>query len=489
MIPSVDIKKADGRTGVVRPSARGVLAIIAAATQGSFVASAFTRDELVTDEYGPGHMPELAAYVLPQTGKPILAVRAVASTDAAYGAVTVTTPGTSAITAGATDPVDEFPIVVDFPVGGTIGVAGIKYRYSLDDGETFSKLLALGTASTIEIPDTGVSLALGAGTILANERAEVSTTGPKITNTDLPAALEALRVTSSPFEAVLIDMEADAATVGICDLWLKAIATKGKFKTIVLTARPRDLEDETEAEYKDALDAIFDAAASTDVLVCADLGDVPSTIRGIVQPRPAGLFVAARGMSIRLGTDPAYVALGPLPGVRITDERNSPKYHNEELFPGLDELRLTTLRTIEGEQGVFITNANLLSASGSDYVYWQHARTMNRGCEIAHQILTKQLSKGVRKDPKVGPEGERYIREDEAQLLESLVNAEVNRELVTPGEVDDMALAVSRTDDIRSNAGAEITCSLDSVALGYAKKFTVAAGYVTQIPTANQTAV
>jgi hypothetical protein len=480
--PSTDITKKDGGTGVVRPSPRGVLAIVSGALAGSFAAQSFARRELVQAAYGHGKMAEQAAYVLPNTKKPIVTVRCDHTTDGAYSALTITGAGTSIITAGATEPVDEFNVVVLFTVAGTVGSAGIKYKYSINGGESFSKVLALGTANTITIPDTGVSLALAAGTILLDEKVEFSTTAPKITNADLPVALEALRVTSSPFEAVLVDMEADATTVGLVDLWLKDIATKGKFKTVVLTARRRDVAgDETEAEYKDALDAMFDAAASTDVLVCADVGDVVSPIRGITQPRETGLFVAARGMAIRLGVDPAFVELGPLPGVRITDVQNNPKYHNEELFPGLDDIRMTTLRTIEGFEGVYITNANLLSAASSDFVFWQHARTINRGCEIAYQILTKQLSRGVEKDPTPGPNGERYIREAEAQRLESLVNAELNRELVTPREVDDMVCIVSRTDDLRSNAGAEVTVEIQSVSLAYVKKFTVGVGFVTAI--------
>ncbi len=418
------------------------------------------------------------------TGKPIVAVRAEHSTEGAYGAVTTTGAGTSAITAGATEPVDAFAIVVDFPVAGTIGIAGIQYRYSIDGGETFSRRTALGIANTITIPDTGATLALGAGTILAGEVAKVTTTAPALTNADLPAALEALRVTSSPFEAVYLDLEADDDTVGVVGPWLVEMNKRGRYPVVYLTARPRDIDgEETEAEYKDALDALLSSVANIDVIIGADLGDLASPVRGISRAYPAGFFAAARTTSLRYGVDPAYVALGPLPGVRITDDRGNPKYHDENLFPGLDELRATSLRTFDGEgmEGVYLTNVNLVAPGGSDYVFVQHARTLNRGCEIAHQILTKQLSRGVRKSPTVGTGGERYIAETDAQDLEGLVNAQLSRELVTPGEVDDIRFSLSRTDDIRSNAGATLTGRLENVSLGYAKVFDVTAGHVTEI--------
>lgn len=348
------------------------------------------------------------------TGHPVVLVRSDNSTAGAYGAITDTGTGTSTPTAGVTEPVDAFDVKVEFIEGGTVGVAGITYRWSIDGGKTKSKTLALGVANSITIPDTGVTIALGAGTIVAGDSISFTTTAPANTNADLAASLEALRVTSLPFDAVLLDIDADATTVATCDLWLKNLGNqKGKFKTIILTARPRG-PIETEAEYRDAMALLFDAAASIDILVCADRADLVSVLRGVKMPRPTGLMVASRGMAIPVGEDAARVARGPLPGVSITDERRNPKYHDEANFPGLDDLRLTTLRTFEGREGVFITNARLLSPTGSDYVYWQHARVINRASEIAHAKYTELLSSGVKKSDEVGPAGERYIAEEAA---------------------------------------------------------------------------
>lgn len=490
MRPTVTIGKSDFNTGVVRPGAEGVAAIIAPAEKGTAnVAVACARVDLGLAEFGHGPLMEDAAYLMPVSGKPTLLVRGTATTAGAYSAITEDNAGSSTVTAGASTPLDDFDVVVEFLASGTIGVAGITYRTSLNGGQTFGKTKALGTANTITITDdlgqpTGVGIALGAGTVTAPCKATFKTTAPQLIDADIVAALEALRVTSSTFDAVYIDMVATANTVSVCQAWLNTLgAAKGRFKTIVLTARPRGAA-ESETAYKDALAGIFDAAVGIDIVVAADVADVASNIRGISQARRAGLFVMARGMGIDIGTDPAWVALGPIAGARITDTRNNPKYHNELLYPGLDDLRLATFTTIEENQGVYLTNAPLLSPAGSDYVYWQHARVMNRGCEIAHQVLTRQLSKGVQKEPKPGPNGERYIDEEEATNLESLANDEIRRVIVTPGRADDMRLIISRTDDISSNQGATISCELQSVALAYIKKFTVTAKYVKTIATA-----
>lgn len=485
MIPRVRILRQDGNTGVVRPGSVGILAIVAAAAAGEFNQAASHNDQsLAKAEFTWGPLTEFAAYVMPETQSPVLLVRADHSTPGGYGSITKV-GGTAVATAGATEPYDAFDVLVTFLVGTTTvgSVSGATYNYSLDGGKTKSKVFALGTDDDIVIPDTNITIELGTGTIVAGETLAFKTTRPLATNADLTDSLEALRTTSSPFEAVLIDVEADDDTVAAVATWLLELNKSGKYPTVFLTCRPMAV-DETESEYKDALDVIFAAAACVDVVVCADEADMVSVFRGISQARPAGLSVAARAMAVDIGVEPAFVELGPLTGVKITDARGNSHHHNEDKFPGLDDLRLTALRTIEGYEGVYITNTNLLSPSGSDFVFLPHARTMNRAASIAWQVLTKQLSRGVTKNPTSGPAGERYIADHAAVLLESLVQDAIDPAL--KGKVDDIKFSMLRTDNIASNQGASLSCKLESVALAYVKEFVVSIKYVKQIAQAAQ---
>lgn len=70
-------------------------------------------------------------------------------------------------------------IRVRFPTGGTIGVAGIFYQVSVDDGSTWGTLAALGTATSISI--LGISLALAAGTIADGDVVRWTQTAPDVT--------------------------------------------------------------------------------------------------------------------------------------------------------------------------------------------------------------------------------------------------------------------------------------------------------------------
>lgn len=487
--PEVTIEKLDNQTGVTKPAATGILAIIAPALAGAASAAAFADPGSVNTEYGYGPMHEDSAYVMPVTSKPVVCVGVDATTAGAYSAFTKTGGGTTTISAGGTEPVDNFSVVIQYPVAGTIGTSGIKYSYSIDGGNTFSRAQALGTATSFVIPNTGITVNhVTAMTVLTTTQVTFTTTAPALANADLTAALEALRVSRLQWEALYIDMDADATTVSTLSAWISALNTaRGKFPTVVLTCSPKNIgTSETESAYLARVGAVFDAASCIDAVVCADVCDVTSPPRSMNMLRRTGLVVAARGMSVDLGVDPSYRALGPLKnGVFITDARSNPKYHDEELFPGLDDERFTTLLFDEEENGVFITNANLLSPGGSDYVYWQHARVMNRACEIAHQVLKKQLSGSFRKNPKPGPNGERYIDEGVAQHWEALANAKLQDGL--KGQVDDVRVVLSRTDDVSSNQGAIINVRLEIVSLGYVKNFKVAAGYTTAIDTTQDT--
>lgn len=475
--PNVTITKGDGNTGVVRPAADGVCVIIAPCEKGTKNQPAsHTSDRNAQTEFGDGPLTEWAAHVISMGGKSVVLIRSEGTTVGVYSAVTTTNGGTSVITADASVPLDDYEVAVEFKSAGTIGVAGITYRYSLDDGRTWSGVLALGTATAIAIPQSGVGFALAAGTILATTSFKCTTTGPRMTNGDLVAALEALRVSGQPWEAVLVHGEATSTLVGTLGAWIASQNAKGKFRTGLMNTRMKN-SGEAESAYSTAMATATAAMSSIDVVIGTDGTRLPSPLRGFVRRIPAAVAIAGRGMLIDIAEDPAYVERGPIPAATILDDRLNPRDHDEDKFPGLDALRLSTLRSIEGEFGVFITNARLISPAGSDYVFWQHARVMNAGCEVLHQILQKKLSVGVRKDPATGK-----ILEEEAQALEGLATAGVDRRLVN--RVSGSRVVISRDDDLSSNEGATLSATLEISAIAYVKGFAVVAKFVRKITAA-----
>lgn len=476
MIPSVSITKSDGNTGVVKPSVDGILAIIAPSEKGTAnQPAAFAREDLALADFGHGALVEDGAYDMAVAKKPVVLIRATASTAGSLGTVAHSGAGTSVVTATGT-PLDDYEVEFLVVVAGTIGAAGITFKYSLDGGKTYSGVTALGTAALFLIPNTGVTLNFAAGTMLAGQKETVTATGPRMTTANLVTALEALRTYAGGWECLLVDgLDATATDVSTLDLWLSARETEGKFKTAVINAVPRDSATQTEAQYATAMATAFGASSASStrsVVVCADRGYLSSIVRGLRMRKPVALGIAARGMAVDVSEDPAFVAAGPISGFQIADDRQNPKFHDEALYPGLDDLRLATLRSVPGREGAYCNNAPLLSPSGSDYVYWQHARVMNKACTIAFEVLTGRLSQGVKRDLKTG-----YILEEDAQEIEGLVNAELEKQLVKPGRVSGAAFVLSRQDDLRSNAGATLNGEVQVAPLAYVKKFAVNAAF------------
>lgn len=480
MIPNVGITKVDRQTGVVRPSLTGVLAIIAPCEKGSLnTPQGYTDAKLALADLGRGPLTGWAGAVMGITKKPVVLIRSKSSTAGSVGSPTTVGGGTSVVTvANSPTPYDDYDIQVLFLSGGTVGTDKPRYAVSFDGGRNFSGSYALST-STLTIADAGFSFSFAAGTVLEGQTVSVTTTGPRCSDTDdLADALEALRVSRLNWEAVLLHGEIkeslSTVTVSQVNTWLTDLQTKGRFRTAVLNLRKKGAS-ESEAAYLTAATTATASSTSLDIVVAADAGDVFDRLLNATVTRPAGVFVAARGMAVDAAEDVAYVARGALDGVKISDTRGNPLHHDEALYPGLDDLRLATLRSIEGRQGTYINNAPVLSPDGSDYVYWQHARIANRACEIAYQTLTDMLSKGVDKSPTVGPNGERYIAEEAAKLIEGIVNAALSE---LRGRTSEIQCVLSRTDDISSNAGATITAKVEIVALAYVKQFAVSVGYV-----------
>lgn len=481
MIPSVSITKSDGNTGVVKPSPDGNLAIIGTSQKGSFnVPSSFTRQIDAYGTFGEGNLVEAAAYDMAVAQKPVVLIRGNPSTAAAYGTVTNTGPGTATPAADTSvHPYDDADILITFVAGGALGTAGITYTYSRDGGFTTSGVQALGTALTLLVPNTNAQFTLGTSTqtILAGQTIACSVTGPKMTNSDLLVSLEALRTYGGAWDAILyIGGDADATTVSDLDTWLAAREAEGKYRTALCNTVKRDPSTQTEAQYATAMATAASGMSSIRVVVGADGEYLTSLLSGVRLTRYVATVVAARGMAVDIARDVAFVADGALPGVQIADDQSNPKFHDEALFPGLDDLRLTTLRSFPGRAGVYVNNALLISPSGSDYVYWQHARVMNEACEIAFQLLSGRLSQGINKDVATG-----FIAEEDAAEIEGLVNAQFGSQLVTPRRCSGAKFVLSRNDNLTSNQGATLTGQIQVSRLAYVKKFAVTSKFVKTI--------
>lgn len=109
-----------------------------------------------------------------------LAVKALFTSEALVVSVPTLYAFTGTAKTGAAltgTPTSSADVVVRYPTGGTVGVDGIVYEVSVDGGTTWGAPTQLGTSAALA-PVAGVTLTLGAGTVVTNDRIAWSQTGP-----------------------------------------------------------------------------------------------------------------------------------------------------------------------------------------------------------------------------------------------------------------------------------------------------------------------
>lgn len=467
MTPNVDLIITDGNVGVVAPSSDGVLAIISPADSGpEDLAQGFTRPADVLDTYQGGPGVTHAGYHLQVARKPVVFIRCGASTPGDYSEVVFEGTGTVDPAEGAETPTAELDVVVEFLTGGTVGQAGITYRFSTDGGVTFGGPQALGTGDVINV-GADASIDLGTGTVVAGDVAVFRTIAPQPTTQEIADALEALRVYGGAWEGVHVEAPASTALEAQLDTWVTGLRAAGKFKWFSMNTRRR-----TAAETRGAFLAAMAAAntgSSIQSFIGYDYADTQDVFGGGMPPAPVAWGELARAMAVDISRDLAAVIDGPLTGVNILGPDFNPKHHDEAVYPGADDLRFATLRTVAGYEGTYVTNPRLHSPTGSDYKYLQHIRVLFRACELTHKELTRRLSLDVLTDPKSG-----FILESEAMEIEGALRAQLESELVTPRRCSAVTFSLSRTDNVLATE--ELRGEVGVQFKGYPKKFTITVG-------------
>ena len=499
--PSASLRKQDGVTGAVQPGSAGVMAYVATAAASSLaanVAASFASQSLALAAVGNGPLVEYCSYNLDNSGNEVVAVVPTTGTAATYGTVVHTgVAGTMVPTAGGTSPLDDYQVIVTFPGAGTIGTTGITYTYSLDGGINTVGPLQLGTANsiTLNLPSSagggssGVSFALGAGTVIAGDTFTCSVKHARMTNSDVTAALEALRVTKLPFEGIFVDEEYATGLISLLDTWLAAREAEGRFYFFVVNTRSKNLPvptAESESAYLTAMTTLVGSDTSIRGVVGTDGAQLTSPVTGLFLYRPTGMYIMTRAASVSIGEDMAFVGRGPLAGSpSLADSSGNPKWHDESLYPGLEAIRLSPLRTFSTEQGVYISDALVFSSGTSDYQFLQHIRCMNAACTVAFAALVKQLSVEIGTKPPDPVTGAVYISEASARQIESAVNdALTGSGSELTGQVQGAQFTLSRTDNLASNAGAFLSGDVAVNAFRYVKKISAVAHFVRSLPTA-----
>jgi hypothetical protein len=223
---------------------------------------------------------------------------------------------------------------------------------------------------------------------------------------------------------------------------MEVIAAVGKLHAALMHVRTPNA-GESDAAYQTAMAVISAAHSSRYMDVCAGDCEVTSPISGRRYRRSPIFSIAAREASLSQEQNSAQISLGPLPSTVIKDDLGNPKYHDEFISPGLDDLRYCVLRSFEGRAGAFINQPTIFSSVGSDFVILPYRRVMNLARSISRTEMELVLSAPIRVDPTTG-----FIDPRDAARIEARVTQQLKLALGQQPMVSDVVYVLNRTDNI-----------------------------------------
>jgi hypothetical protein len=478
---NVEITVSDGQGSVVVVPSQKVQVVIGVASGGTASINqvcSSTQPSTLQTLHGYGPLPEAAA-ISALSGGVILSVQIPIAATGTAKAVQHTGTGTSVVTVtldGTVGAYDDYYVVLRPSVGGTIGTTGMTFQFSLDAGRTYTPAIALGTAVTYAIPNTGITLNFAAGTLVAADTYKFQTIAPAWNAAGVTAAIAALQASQYAIQgwgSMQLVGVAAAADVSTFETNLDTAATTYDVFTRML-ASARDLAagsawggaGETEATWMTSIETAFSAVSARREGVGAGYYNIPSAYPSLGTTfryrRPGMWAVAARVVTIPTQRMASRVSDGQLTQI-VVDPTSDPQdgfvYHDERTVPGLTGTRFQAFRTRIGKgQGFFLDLPNLMSPVGSDFQFFPQGSVIDIACDITRQVAQDEIDN----DLILNANG--TIAESEALRIESAIQNRLKENMTDVRMVSSTAVVVSRSQNVRTTGKVVITVTVNGVA-------------------------
>jgi len=449
-----------------------VVKIVLGGTVGTFTFQVSLDGGLT---YASGTITSASTYLIPGTGLTLnFAAGTYVATDLyAFKAVATSGAGTGSVAVSGS-PLDSYvqAVVKIATTGATLVAATGQFQYSLDGGVNYSVVYAIPSGGTFAVPNTGITLTFANGVGTGNSFVKddfyvFSTLPPGYVTADLQAAVAVALNNSSQFSWLHVvgaasSAAGSASVASALALLMDTAETNHQYQFAIMEAA-----DDSDA----ALDAAFVNFVDKRICVGAGYEDLQSTITGNSEKRNMAWGLSARLAKISVSTDPSQFSDGPVPGVNAI-------LRDENVTPGLDFARFSTMRTFPQTAGFYITNGNMMETAGGDFSLVQYIRVMDKACKVAYQALLQFLNTKLRVNPAgvQPPKVAGAIDERDARNIEGQVEFKLNAALTAPGDVVSVSVIVDRTNNILSTRTLNVTIRI--VPLGYAKTISATIGFV-----------
>lgn len=481
-IPSVSQTIQDPGLGVVGAVSLTPVVVGYSSTGTANSYKQYTSINSLVSERGEGPAVEAAALLLNVTGGPVGFVTLSTSVASTIGTVTQTGADTLIVVSGT--PTNDFDVKVEILTGGALGTA--TFRYSLDNytgaeeaERTYSGAITVPAGGAYVMANTGLTLTF-AGTQTAGNVQSFVAECPAFNTTDLNTGLDAVDATPLDWRFVVAitslgngDPTTGAGLAAALQAKLAGFATAGKYRAGMIAA------------CRDDADPLADFAAVVADRCLIDYGTAryvsAKPFVGFGFPQMVGTIAyAMRAAGSVISCDLKRVPGngvtngGPIPNVvkLFKDERTNAS--------GVDDIKLSTLRTYAGKPGFFITQGRIKSADGSDFTIWPLRIIMDVACETTHDAQTLFIGRGVRTN------SDGTIDERDALRLEAEVQSKLDSVLTSPrsaegtaGHVSAVRYSIDRTNNI--NTTSTVISETAIRPLGYIDYITETLGFTVNV--------
>lgn len=289
-------------------------------------------------------------------------------------------------------PNNSFGIIVKITGRGGLNTA--SFKYSINNGYTYSEEQTVPLSGEFELPDTGLMLSFGINDTQAYELDDTyrwQTTAPTLTNEDVIKGINLIKSIKQETELVHI--------VGSCgsDTWAMVSAMQTELQEryhkpliFVLEAFEKGHDENAEdyiAALKEARKLIknyqLQVVVSRLLYVGMDGLSRDANAAGIV----CGLY-ARTAVSRSIGETaavsiPESKALKHLPDL---DDGN---------INDIDDMGYLTIRQYDGLAGYYINNARMMGPEGTDYRYAEEVRVLNKIIRETRKTALLQLQSDI----------------------------------------------------------------------------------------------
>ncbi len=466
----VELTILDGGAGVVVVPASSVAVVIGASSAGTAATIVATRNaNTLATAVGYGPAVDQAAMII-AAGGTVLFMKSASTTPGAASAVTAFATGTSVVTVTG-NPYDAYLVKFLVTVGGTKGTTGIRFKLSLDAGRTYGPEIALGVAATYAITGTGMTLAFGAGTMIAGESVTFGCTEPLTSDASVQACLVALE--ASPYAitgwgSMRICGPRNGASASTIQGYLDTMVVTKTFPRAIIEVRDNALPvayggaGETDSVWSAAVALDFSAVSAK--RICAVTGNYnmsskyPVAAAGTpIMRRNLAFALACRQVTLAPQTHAGRVSDGSLAQI-IVDPTNDPtdgfNYHDDFNAPALDGARFTCARKRKGKPGFFIVNPNLMSPPGSVFTILPLGIVMDIGCSLVYQTGEENINSDVA----LNANG--TIEEKAAQAIEIVARRVLKNNMFDKSMISGFSYVIDRANNVQSTSQVNFAATL-----------------------------